>query len=184
MSIDLVLQYQKTRDDPALSYYLRVFGNEIRTGELFNLDVDAIKNRFNFLDWLIQLAKDHQVDITRNFQFIDNSITIPTGLGLPLKLSVEGTATVSLSANGKIDIRQMFSSPSVFDINGSVRPSAALELRGEMGVENRYVKSGLKISNTLHTSTVLDGKIQLKDGKIFNFDLNLPTDKIEIFSAE
>ena len=76
------------------------------------------------------------------------------------------------------------SSPSNIDISGNVKPSAALEVRGEMGVDAVYAKTGLRMVNTLHTSTVLDGLLQLKDGRIFNFDLNMPTNKMEIFSAE
>jgi len=101
-----------------------------------------------------------------------------------MRLMAEGTASIGLTANGKADIRQMFSSPSTFDIHGSLRPSAAVEVTGEMGVDARVAKTGLKIVNTLHTSTVLDGVLQLRDGKVFNLDFNLPQDRMEIFNAE
>jgi len=104
--------------------------------------------------------------------------------GFPLRLNAEGSATIGMSAKGKIDIRQMFGSPSTFDINGSVKPSAALEVRASMGVDGQVASTGLKIVNTLHSSTVLDGVVQLRDGRIFNLDWNLPQDKIEIFNAE
>lgn len=101
-----------------------------------------------------------------------------------MRLVAEGTASVGLNINGKADIRQMFSSPSTFDISGSVRPSAAMELTGEMGVDAHIAKTGLKIINTLHTSTLLDGVLQLRNGKIFNLDFNLPQNRMEIFNAE
>lgn len=96
----------------------------------------------------------------------------------------EGTASVGLTASGKADIRQMFSSPSTFDISGSVRPSAAVQVTGEMGVDAHVAKTGLRIVNSLHTSTLLDGALQLQDGKVFNLDFRLPQDKMEIFNAE
>ena len=96
----------------------------------------------------------------------------------------EGSASLGLTASGKADIRQMFSSPSTFDISGSVRPSAAVEVTGEMGVDAHVAKTGLKIINTLHTSTLLDGVLRLRDGKVFDLDFNLPQDKMEIFNAE
>jgi hypothetical protein len=99
-------------------------------------------------------------------------------------LTAEGSATIGLNARGKIDVRQMLSSPSTFDINGSVKPSAAIEVRASMGVDGRVATTGLKIVNTLHSSTVLDGLVQLRDGRVFNFDWNLPQDKVEIFNAE
>ena len=101
-----------------------------------------------------------------------------------MRLVAEGTASVGLKINGKADVRQMFSSPSTFDVSGSVRPSAAMELTGEMGVDAHIAKTGLKIINTLHTSTLLDGVLQLRKGKIFNLDFNLPQDRMEIFNAE
>lgn len=177
-------RFSKVADNDLMSYYVRIFGNEIRAGDLFSFNLDGLKSRFNFLDWLIELAKDHRIDFTKNFHFLDTSIAIPTGTGFPIKLSAEGTATVALTANGKIDIRQMLSSPSVFDISGSIRPSAAIEIRGEMGVDAFVAKTGLKMVNTMHSSTILDGLVQLKDGRIFNMDLNMPQDKMEIFSAE
>ena len=105
-------------------------------------------------------------------------------LGLPVRLAAEGTTSVSLKANGKADIRQMFSSPSTFDISGSVKPSGAVEVTGEMGVDAHVAKTGLKIVNRLHTSTVLDGVLRLRNGKIFDLDFNLPQDRMEIFNAE
>ncbi len=62
--------------------------------------------------------------------------------------------------------------------------SAALEINGEMGVDAMVARTGLKLVTTLHTSTVADGKIELQDGKIFNLDVNMPNEKMEIISAE
>lgn len=177
-------KFGKTTDTDQLSYYLRIFGNDVRAGDIFQFDIESIKSRFNFLDWLIELAKERSIDVTRNFRFLDASLAIPTGTGMPVRLMAEGTATISLTARGKVDIRQMFSSPSTFDISGSVKPSAAVEVRGEMGVDAFVAKTGLKMVNILHTSTILDGALQLRDGKIFNLDFNMPQDKMEIFSAE
>jgi len=101
-----------------------------------------------------------------------------------VRLLAEGTASVGMKVNGKADVRQMFSSPSTFDINGSVKPSAAMEVTGEMGVDAHFAKTGLKIVNTLHTSTVLEGVLRLRDGKVFDLDFNLPQNRMEIFNAE
>src|SRR5688572_28020806 len=108
------------RDDLSLSYYMRIFGNEIRSGEINDFDFEGMKNRFNFLDWLIKLAQDNCIDVTRNFLFLDSTFTVPTGVGMPLWLGVEGTATIAITASGKVDILKMMSFPSNFDINGSI----------------------------------------------------------------
>lgn len=176
--------FDKQPDSDQLSYFIRVFGNEIRAGDIFAFDLESFKSKFNFLDWLIELAKDHNIDVTKSFHFLDANFIIPTGSGFPLRLNAEGSATIGLSAKGKVDVRQMLSSPSTFDINGSVKPSAALEVRASMGVDGQVASTGLKIVNTLHSSTVLDGVVQLRDGRVFNLDWNLPQDKVEIFNAE
>ena len=50
-----------------------------------------------------------------------------------------------------------------------------------MGVDAWIAKTGLKLVNTLHTSNVADGKIQLQDGLVFVMDINVPSDRIELF---
>jgi hypothetical protein len=177
-------KFPKERDTTQLSYYLRVFGNEIRSGDIYNIDVEGVKNRFNFLDLFVQMAQDRNIDFTRNFAFLDTNLVVPTGVGMPLSLGVEGTVTVALKANGKIDIRKILSNPSNFDVTGSVRPSAALEIQAEFGVDAKVTRTRLRITNTLHTSTLLDGRLTLKDGQVFNADWNMPQQKMEIFSAE
>jgi len=74
-------QFGKTTDSDHLSYYVRVFGNDIRAGDFHQFDIEAIKSRFNFLDWMIQLSRDHNIDVIKNWQFLDTSLTIPTGTG-------------------------------------------------------------------------------------------------------
>ena len=54
--------------------------------------------------------------------FLDTSVNIPTCVGMPLKLSVDGTATVNLKINGKMDIRQLFASPASMDVTGTISP--------------------------------------------------------------
>jgi hypothetical protein len=155
-------KFDKKVDSDQLSYYLRIFGNDVRAADIYRFDLDSIKSRFNFLDWLIELAKEHSIDVTRNFHFLDASLAVPTGTGMPVRLSAEGTATVGLTLKGKVDIRQMLSSPSTFDISGSVKPSAAIEVRGEMGIDAFVARTGLKVVNVMHTSTVIDGALQLR----------------------
>jgi hypothetical protein len=177
-------QFSKTRDPTQLSYFLRIFGNEIRSGDVSNFDLDSLKDKVNILDLLSKLAEDRSIDYTRNFAFLDTSFVVPTGVGMPLRLGVEGTVTVAITASGKIDLLRMLSNPSDFDVNGKIRPSAALEIQGEFGVDAHVTQTRLRMVNTLHTSTLLDGRLALKNGQIFNFDWNMPQQKMEIFSAE
>ena len=101
---------------------MRVFGNEIRYGDFHDWDPSTMKDKFNFLDFMIDLANDHNIDVTKSLMFLDASIAIPTVVGLPLTLSVDGTSSTSVKVKGKMDIRQLFTRPSNFDITGSISP--------------------------------------------------------------
>jgi len=74
-------QFDKTVATDQLSYYVRVFGNDIRAGDYYDFNIDAIKSRFNFLDWMIELSRERQIDLIKNWQFLDTSLSIPTGTG-------------------------------------------------------------------------------------------------------
>ncbi len=99
-----------------------MFGNEIRYGDLHSLDITSLKDRLNYLDWLIELSKEHNFEFTKSFMFLDATMNVPTAVGLPLRLNVDGVATVNLDIEGKLDVRQMFTSPSTFDIDGTIKP--------------------------------------------------------------
>ena len=104
--------------------YLKIFGNELRYWDLSNFH-EVQGEDLNVLDLLIKLAQEHEVEWSRSAMFLDSEITIPTGLGLPLKLTVNGTATVDVKLGGKMDLRQIASYPNSIDINGYVKPRLA-----------------------------------------------------------
>ena len=62
--------------------------------------------------------------------------------------------------------------------------SAAVEVSAQMGVYTFGARTGVITVNTLHTSTMADGKIEFKEGKMVNIDLNMPKDTMEIFEAQ
>lgn len=57
-----------------------MFGNEIAFNELTDEDWAKLQ-RFNFLDFLMRLAEPKKIDLTRNFQFMDSSLIVPTCIG-------------------------------------------------------------------------------------------------------
>ncbi|XP_012938169.2 apolipophorins-like [Aplysia californica] len=111
------------------------------------------------------------------------SMIIPSVAGLPIHFDVNGTGTVDLVLSGKMDLRKLGSSPRSLDIDGEVRPSAAIEITGTMFVDAMVTKTGLRMRNTLHTSTALKGRVQLERGQLLNMEFETPQDKMEIFSA-
>jgi len=174
----------KSNDNPKASYYLKVFGNEIHYNDFHDLDLSALKDKLNFVDYLIKLTQDNQIDYSKSLSILDSALTIPTATGLPLTLSVDAAATINLKMNGKFDVMNIMSNPSVIDINGSIKPSAAIEVSSMMSVDAHLTRAGLKMVSTMHTSTVTQGKLSLSEGKQLHFDLEMPKDKMEVFSTE
>ena len=121
-----MIQYaQKPEDDLQGSAYLRMFGNDMKY-----IDFKDMKTKkgqeFNILDFLIKLAQEHKIDMSRSYMFLDSTVTVPTAAGLPLKLAVNGTATVRMQIEGKMDLRKLGTSPRSVDIDGSIKPRLVL----------------------------------------------------------
>ena len=109
------------RADPKMAASLKIFGNELHYWDLSDF-TNVDKEDFNILDLLIKLAQEHEVEWSRSAMFLDSEISIPTALGMPLKLSVNGSATVDIKVGGKFDVRQLAVYPNSMDINGYVKP--------------------------------------------------------------
>jgi hypothetical protein len=109
----------KRSNDLKGSMYFRVFGHEL---SYFDFAGTAGKSDFNVLELLIKLASNHDINFSKSIMFLDTTVTIPTILGMPLKLAINGTATVNLQISGKMDVRQAFASPRSMDITGSIKP--------------------------------------------------------------
>lgn len=101
-----------------------------------------------------------------------------------MNLTVNGTASISVDIDGNVDLRNIAASPRSFDINGHIKPSAAIVFSGMMGVDAIVAKSSMKMVSSMHTSTQLDGKISLQNGEIFDIQLNTPQEKMEVFHVQ
>jgi len=101
-----------------------------------------------------------------------------------MNLTVNGTSSVSVDVDGNVDLRNIAASPRSFDINGHIKPSAAVVVSGMMGVDAIVTKATMKMVASMHSSTQLDGTISLKDGQIFSVNLNTPQEKMEVFHVE
>merc|ERR1712142_236592 len=161
--------------------YLKMFGSELG---YTRFDLETIlkkKDGINVLELLKSIAQNHEQEYTQNFQVMDMAYTIPTGLGLPLKLDLNAHGTMHLKVGGKIDIVKLMQPPRNLDIDGHIKPSAAIEVKTEMGIDAFLTHTGIKMVANLHTSTAIEGKIMLKDGKIFKVHYAVPETEQEIF---
>ncbi|KAK3089687.1 hypothetical protein FSP39_005602 [Pinctada imbricata] len=161
--------------------YIRVFGNEIIYQNLDGQSNKPNGKGFNILEMFMELKKDHDISYTKSSMFLDSSVIVPTVIGLPLNLTINGTATVNFNAKGKMDLGK----PSkVILIEGELAPSGAVEFSTVMSVDAFVTKSGMKMTSTLHTSTAFSGKVEIKEKDDITLQFNVPQQKSEILSVQ
>lgn len=102
---------------------MKVLGHEMRVLSLDDLQwaADEIDN-MNIIELLLKVAKGGSKTFTKSIMFMEMTHTVPTGLGLPIKLMLTGSAVGTLELDGKFDIRNMFWGPMALEIKGSVKP--------------------------------------------------------------
>lgn len=89
----------KTPDDKiTTSMYTKVFGNEIAFQELTSDDWAELQE-FNLLNYLIKLSEPKKIDITKNYQFLDSSLIVPTCVGNYLTSLLSVYISISTAAS-------------------------------------------------------------------------------------
>ncbi|CAG7820252.1 unnamed protein product [Allacma fusca] len=180
---------------PGGSVYTRIFGHEVlyKNFDLSNEDNDLSLVDENGKDWMdmdtlmSSLTKGNDIEYTKSTVLLDATYTVSTSAGIPLSLSVQSAATIGITANGKIDMEKFWNDKEL-DVQGLLRPSAAIQVDGilsaQLGRASSSIKSGIRLQNTLHTSTAVQGFVQIKGSKLIKTSISLPQDKQEIFTAK
>ena len=144
--------------------------------------IDEIDN-MNVIQLLTDVAKGGHKTFTKSLMFLEMDHVVPTGMGLPLKMKLTGSTVASLELDGKFDIRNMFWGPGAIDIKGSVKPSAVVEVSGQMGIESIYGSSGIFVNSSMFSSNELKGSILYQNGKIMKINLDTPEEPIQLFNV-
>jgi len=169
---------------PSGAVSVKLFGNEIRVASFDDISwLQSEADNVNMVDMLIKLAKGGKKTFTKSLMFLDVETTVPTMLGLPLKLDAKGTSVVSVEMNGKFDIRNMFWGPMAFEVRGNLKPSAVIEVAGRMGVDAIFAEAGVLLNTSMYTSTEIKGNGTYKQGQILKFEIGAPTKPVQIFNV-
>ena len=175
--------------------FVRVFGSEIgmfayrgASSEVFSRQsVDDLQTRVSqALRDLIEGAKNVEIDVARSFMFLDSSVTFHTVAGMPIRLAVNGTTTVALGLESKLDIPALIRDPKNAEIRMKFSPMAVTHLTAAMVVDIGVAKTGIKMVSTLHSSASTDLTASRSEGKGFEVRFDLPKSKITLvdFSSE
>lgn len=173
----------KLEKEPSASMYTRVFGNELYYTQLHELKemINTIRDVSSF-SIVKKLTQERDIDFTKSLVLIDGSYIIPTCVGFPLNLALNGSATVGLKLNGYANVKDLFTLNSI-DIEGSLTPSAAVEFAGTMAVDATVTKAGIRLVNRLHTNTYISGKAKIQGRDLVDLQLFVPREKIELLDV-
>ena len=106
---------------------LKLFGNEL---DLFTLeDLQWLQEDdiplTDIIELMHSLSKGINRTYTKSLVFMDETYVIPTCLGIPLNLSINGSAITSLYVKGKADLLNMFWGKKRALVKGTIKPRYA-----------------------------------------------------------
>ena len=103
---------------------VKLFGNEL---DLFTLkDLEWLEEDdfplADIIELLRWLSKGIDKTYTKSIMFLEESYVVPTCLGIPLNLSINGTSVSSVHVQGKADLLGMFWGKKKAVVKGTVKP--------------------------------------------------------------
>jgi Domain of unknown function (DUF1943)/Lipoprotein amino terminal region len=194
------LRYKREIHEQSMDTFRRKFGPEAKVEEprgnayfrLFGMDIHY--NSFQGIPSLINNMiktplnhvgvsfNDNELDFTKSYIFLDGCIIVPTVLGLPLNLTVNGTSHVNFKSRTKLRLSELFSSGKAH-LMVQLYPTISTELSALMSLDAYFAKTGLKSVSKLHTSAYIDASADIQNGRLIKVNINLPTEKVELLEA-
>ncbi|GLV37036.1 apolipophorin [Carabus blaptoides fortunei] len=173
--------------DLELDTSVKIFGSELLflsiNEDIQKLTPEAIIDElFDALDQGIDKAKNFEYHIKEHLLFMDSELTYPTSIGFPLRCNIQGASAMHFITSGNIDIRQVLSDPKNAQIKLKLIPSANVQISGGLNVDAHFVKTGLKITSNVLTSTGTDLTLKLVNGVEIDVKMGLPVDKQVLMS--
>lgn len=104
---------------------LKIFGNEVGLLNLNDLPfLNGELDDVNVIQHLYMLTKGKRKVFKQNMVVMEVTHTVPTILGIPLKIAINGSAVVTTDINGKvkIDMKKLLMGPKSALLTGSVQP--------------------------------------------------------------
>uniref|UniRef100_A0AAR5QJT3 Vitellogenin domain-containing protein n=1 Tax=Dendroctonus ponderosae TaxID=77166 RepID=A0AAR5QJT3_DENPD len=173
--------------DLDLDVSLKAFGSEIF---FLNVNQEAKVKPEAIIDSIIaQLAKGldrlqrFEETFRRNLNFLNAELDYPTSLGFPLRLAIDGSATVQVKAEGNVDVRKLINNPEKGELRIKLIPSANVEVAGTITLDALVVENGLKVVSTLYSSTGGDLKATWDKATGFDLKLGLPVQEQKLISV-
>lgn len=162
--------------DVEVDLSIKLFGTEMYflslSNEIPNSPKDFIGSMFKVLDKNIKEAKDFNQVYENHVLFMDADLVYPSGIGVALKLGLQGAAAGRLEIGGKTDVKQWKKAPAV---TFKVVPSFNIDVSGTLLADVFTTQIGLKLEGNLHSSTGSEIDFNLsEDNKKYDFKVRFP----------
>ena len=169
-------------EEPRGNLYLRLFGIDI-----YYNSFKGISSLFNNmlmkpLDYLGFSFGENEFEFQKSSIFLDGSIIVPTAMGIPLNLTVNGTSHVNLKSKTKLKFGELFSTGKTH-LKAQMYPTVSLKISALMSVDAFFAQTGLKSISKLHTAAYFDASADIQNGKLIKFNVNMPSDKIDLIEG-
>lgn len=109
------------------SFYLRMFGNDMNFQHFNEKDMMNLQQKLNPKSIISNLAKGDKISFSHSTMFMDTTISYPTIAGMALQLSVNGTSSVEMKADGKMNLRNL--AKNKMEMSFNVRPRYVIGYR-------------------------------------------------------
>ncbi|XP_053394079.1 uncharacterized protein LOC123525183 [Mercenaria mercenaria] len=159
----------KTREPEKPEHYfgVRLFGHvliyfdasslltsPVETSSGDNEMLESLKEKLSLLDNLKSLLKSQKSLVLPLLH-----MSVPTDMGLPLKVHVDKRATLKIDGELKLtsDPRNSMKKSLISKMDAllKVRPSALIELEGRMEVDMKYIRCGVTVKGKVYTDVPL-----------------------------
>ncbi|ODN05279.1 Apolipophorin [Orchesella cincta] len=179
---------------PGGSIYTRMFGHEVlyksfevsQKTPIPNVVDDSGQSWFNIRSILDNLSTGKKSEFRKSMILLDTSYTVATSSGFPLSLGVHAAATMAMKAEGKFNVGRYMETKEL-EMKGSLQPSTSVNVDGTLAIRigktNEQFRTGLKLRNTLRSSTAVEVNLVIKGNKVLHASLNVPQDKQEIIDV-
>lgn len=158
--------------------YTRIFGNEMYLTQFPSKKTDNADIRNPQTQ---NTRKNGIIDYANSFVFLDLNYEIPTVVGLPLKVLLNGNAVVGLKLDRKANFN-FTEKDSLFELSLFMNPSAVVQVETFMGVDAKLTQAGVKSKSTVQSNTYLDATMQLKNKELVRVSVNVPRNQMDIIN--
>ncbi|KAH8265029.1 hypothetical protein KR026_004353 [Drosophila bipectinata] len=180
----------KISRDINLDLSLKLFGSELAFLSFGENIPNTLDDIINYFSDSFEKGKKELSAFEKNFAyhnlFLDTDLTYPTSIGIPLEFTAQGFAVTKLDCAVSLDINAILEQNwQKANYRLKMVPSVDLIVNLQVGFNAQVLSTGLRIVSTAHSASGNDVHFALSnDGAGFNFDVELPREKIEFINIK